>query len=352
MSIPYRTKRMLKHIFVILLIAIAALAVVGLCWMLWVQRYVVYTADGKAKLDFDLPPISAGQKATPPVPEEVTIHYDTQEQQQVTTTTELTQMEGYYVELSDLANLAALQAQISQLPAGTPVMLDVKNAFDGFYYSSVVRSSRSNQVNTKQMDAFITWLNKQNIYTIARLPALRFGASTMYDFTAPGTDQIPNSVMHRSGGYSYSDNLNGLTYYWLHPGKQETLSYLTQVVTELRDLGFDEVVLEDFCFPDSTNILINGDKTQFLTNAAATLLKACASDTFALSFIQTEAFTMPEGRSRLYLTGLDASQAAAAAQSSGIADTAVKLVFLTELHDTRFNVYSVLRPISGADVGE
>ena len=52
------------------------------------------------------------------------------------------------------------------------------------------------------------------------------------------------------------------------------------------------------------------------------------------------------------MTGLDASQTAEAALNSGVADTAVNLVFLTELHDTRFNVYSVLRPISGADVGE
>ena len=158
--------------------------------------------------------------------------------------------------------------------------------------------------------------------------------------------------MHSSGGYSYSDTQSGLIYYWLHPGKQETVSYLTQVVTELRNLGFDEVVLEDFCFPDSMNILVNGDKAEFLTATAATLLKNCATDSFAVSFVGKNPFTMPEGRSRLYLTGLDASQAASAAQSSGVADTEVKLVFLTELHDTRFNVYSVLRPISGADVGE
>ena len=117
-------------------------------------------------------------------------------------------------------------------------------------------------------------------------------------------------------------------------------------------MGFDEVVLTEFGFPDSPSILVNGDKSEFLTNTAATLLKNCATDTFAVSFVQSVPFTMPEGRSRLYLTGLDASQAASAALSSGISDTAVKLVFLTELHDTRFNVYSVLRPISGADVGE
>lgn len=351
MTIPYRTQRVLKRIAVILLILLAALVVVGLCWLLWVQRYIVYTADGKAKLDFNLPPVAQGNPAVPPETEEVSIRYESGEEQ-IVISTELVRLEGYYIELSDLRDIPALQEQILKLPAGTPVMLDVKNTYDGFYYSSTVRSSRSSQVDTAKMDELIAWLNKQNIYTIARLPALRFGAATMYDFTAPGSDQIPNSVLHSSGGYSFPDTQNSLTYYWLHPGKPETVSYLTQVITELRNLGFDEVVLEDFCFPTSPNILLTGDKAAFLTTTAATLLKACATDKFALSFVGTSPFTMPEGRSRLYLTGLDASEAAAAAQSSGIADTEAKLVFLTELHDTRFNVYSVLRPISGADVGE
>jgi hypothetical protein len=43
-----------------------------------------------------------------------------------------------------------------------------------------------------------------------------------------------------------------------------------------------------------------------------------------------------------------ATEAAAIARDSGIADTAINLVFLTENHDTRFDVYSVLRPLSAA----
>ena len=340
MSIPYRTQRLLKRILVFLLAAAAVLAVVAVCWMLWVQRYIVYTADGKAKLDFNLPPIGAGTPATPPPSEDITIHYD-QSEQQVTTTTELVQMEGYYVELTELQDIPALKEQILKLPAGTPVMVDVKNIKGAFFYSSAVGSTRSSQINTEQFDDLIATMNDHGIYAIAKLPALR-------DYTY-GLNNVPYGVHHSSGGYLYMDD-EGC--YWLHPGQQGTLSYLTQIIMELRNLGFDEVVLEDFCFPETTKILVNGDKAQFLTNAAATLLKACATDTFALSFVQTAPFTMPEGRSRLYLTGMDASQAAAAALNSGISDTAVKLVFLTELHDTRFNVYSVLRPISGADVGE
>ena len=45
---------------------------------------------------------------------------------------------------------------------------------------------------------------------------------------------------------------------------------------------------------------------------------------------------------------MDALQAATFAPTSGVADTAINLVFLTELHDTRFDVFSVMRPLSGA----
>jgi hypothetical protein len=136
--------------------------------------------------------------------------------------------------------------------------------------------------------------------------------------------------------------------YWLHPGSQGTLSYLTQIIMELKSLGFDEVVLDDFCFPETTSIMVNGDKAQLLTKAASVLLSACATDRFAISFVKTADFTMPTGRTRMYVEGMDAIQAGDFAPNSGVADTAINLVFLTELHDTRFDVYSVMRPLSGA----
>ena len=126
------------------------------------------------------------------------------------------------------------------------------------------------------------------------------------------------------------------------------MSYLTQIIMELKGLGFDEVVLTDFQFPETTKILVNGDQAEYLTNAAKVLLSACATDRFAVSFVKSADFTMPEGRTRLYVEGMDALQAAGFAASSGVPDTAVNLVFLTELHDTRFDVYSVMRPLSGA----
>lgn len=337
MIIPYRTQRVFKRILAVLLALAAVAAVACGCWFVWAQRYLVYTADGQAQLNFDLPPLTPGKPAVKPEEVEVTIRFDTEESV-VGTNTELAQMTGYYVEPSALKDLDGVKAQIQALPAGTPVMLDVKSIQGAFYYSSTVSGTRSSQINVQQMDELIAWLVKRDIYAIARLPALR-------DYTY-GLNHVPDGVHHSSGRYLYQDDAGC---YWLHPASQGTLSYLTQIIIELRGLGFDEVVLDDFCFPQNTTaIRVNGDRAELLTNAANMLLSACATERFALSFVKTENFTPPTGRSRLYMAGLDAAQAAEAAGNSGVADAAINLVFLTELHDTRFNVYSVLRPLSGA----
>lgn len=336
MTIPYRTQRVIKRIALTLLVIAAVLALIYACWLVWIQRYIVYTAEGKIKLDFDLPPISSGELAVPPEKEDIPIKFD-QNAEMIGGKTELTQLDGYYVELSELQDIDTVKSQIQALPAGTAVMVDVKGIKGEFFYSSAVGSKRSSSINTTQMDELIDYLTRSSMYAIAKLPALR-------DWNY-GLNHVPDGVHHSSGGYLYMDD-DGC--YWLNPGSEGTLSYLTQIITELKGMGFDEVVLEDFCFPETTSILVNGEKEQLLTRAASVLLSTCATDRFAVSFVKTADFTMPEGRTRMYIKGMDAIQAADFAPNSGIADTAVNLVFLTELHDTRFDVFGAMRPLSGA----
>ena len=336
MTIPYRTQRLIKRLLSAVL-ALVMLTVAGAaCWMIWVQRYIVYGADGSVRLDFDLPPIKPGVLAVPPVDPEVSIFFD-REEQVIKPTTELSKLSGYYVDASALKDIPTVKAQIQQLPAGTAVMLDVKNILGEFFYSSTVGVNRSSQINAVQMDELIAWLTQSDKYVIAKFPALRD-----YHY---GLNHVPDGVHHSSGGYLHMDEKGC---YWLNPGSEGTQTYLTRIVLELKSLGFDEVVLEDFCFPQTEDILVNGDKSQLLTKAANVLATACTTDKFAVSFLKTEEFTLPEGRVRQYLTGLDAAQAEDAALNSGIADPMVKLVFLTELHDTRFDVFGVLRPLAAA----
>ena len=51
MSIPYRHKRTLKRIGTLLAALLLVFSVTWLCWVIWLQRYVIYTDDG-AELNF------------------------------------------------------------------------------------------------------------------------------------------------------------------------------------------------------------------------------------------------------------------------------------------------------------
>jgi len=337
MRLSYRARQRLKRIAIGFLIVAAIALLVGSIWFVAQNPYVVYTREG-AKIDKSLPrELSEGKPAKPVKQKPVSIYYNEGENA-INTSTDLTQIAGYY------ANTEALQkdvytvlSQVKELPVSTPVLLDVKNPKGAFYYSSSVSTSRDSSIDTAGMDELISYLQDNQMYAIARLPALRD-----YEY---GLHHVPDGLP-TSGGYLWADD----DYcYWLNPSSQGTITYLIEIVTELKALGFDEVVFDAFYFPDTDKIVFNGDKEQAIATAAKTLLTACGSETFAVSFVgQTPTFPLPEGRSRLYMEGASAAQVDTIAAQTGLPNPAVNLVFLTEIHDTRFNTYSVLRPLEAA----
>ena len=300
MAIPYRTRRAFKHIFTVLLALSLVSLFILMCWLLWLDRFVVYTKDG-AFLDFSQDnKLMAGQLAAPTEPSPtVPIHYGDDD---VEVTTELQQMIGYFITEADLSASAnsrnpqdesaekidTLIAKIKKFPAGTPVKLEIKSIKGRFFYNSTIGSQRSGLINTEKVDELISVINQQNLYLIAELPAFR-------DYYY-GLNNVPHGLHHSSGRYLWMDE-SGC--YWLNPASQGTITYLAQILTELKGLGFDEAVFSDFRFPDTTNILFNDDKAAAIENAAKTIATACTSDTFAVSFIGNADFPLPEGRTRL-----------------------------------------------------
>ena len=337
MTIPYRTRRRLQRIgLVILVVLLTALLIWG-CWLLWLHKHIRYTTGG-AVLDFDMDPIPRdGELAVPPDNQETISIYYNEGDNAVNTSKDLTQLVGYYITGQDLTDIPTLKEYLKTLPRGTPVMMDVKNIYGGFYYSSGVSSVRSESVDSKEVDKLIQELNQSGAYIIARFPALRDKAY--------GLEHDENGVFHSSRGYLWVDE-EGC--YWLNPSRDGTLNYITQIVTELKGLGFDEVVLTDFQIPRADNTYFEGDRDEAVATAAKTLLNSCSSDYFAVSFTGTATFPLPEGRGRLYLETAAASEVESLVQQTGLADPTTQLVFLTENHDTRFDAYSVLRPISAA----
>ena len=240
MKIPYRTRRTINRIGFVSLMLLMALAVFWFCWVIFAQRYVVYTRDG-AVLDLSYSSNDLfGEGAMPPqADEEVSIYYN-EGDNSIELGNALTQLDGYYITADDLTkNLGTVWSNIERLPMGSTVMIDLKGGYGSFYYSTNLSDGiRSQSVATASVDELIKLMQQRGFYTIARVSAFRD-----YNY---GLNHVPNGL--------YMSNRKGLWAdaggcYWLDPTNAATLNWVASVVLEVKALGFREVVLTDFCFP-------------------------------------------------------------------------------------------------------
>lgn len=340
--LSYRARRRLKTLGVTSLVLILAGAISWSAWILWVGRYIIYTDEG-AVLDFSLSPqLPEGKVATPPEKTDPVKIYYNDGSDAVDFSTELGPISGYYADSNALIHdIGTVRKQIESLPDGTAVMLDVKSITGTFYYSTKV-GRLSSEVSVSAMDELISYIKSRNLYLIARIPAFK-------DYTF-GLNNVNSGLFLPSGIGLWMDDDSC---YWLDPASSITQNYLIQIIMELKSLGFREVVLTDFCFPVSDGYAYEGDKPAILTSTAANLVSSCSNSTFTVSFeAQLDSFTLPEGRTRLYLNNVSAMNVESTAEKAGVPDPTINLVFLTAAKDTRFDAYSVLRPIDSAHFDE
>lgn len=343
MNITYRTRRRLQRAGLIALVLLLVAIVFWLCWVIWAERFVVYTREG-ATLNFELSEdVGQGQIAAPPSADETVSIYYNEGANAIDASTDLTQITGYYIDAEILeTDIAGARDIVATLSSGTAVMVDVKSPKGSFYYSSGLGDAvQASSVNSAAVDNLITEITSRNLYAIAVVPAFRD-----YNY---GLNHV-SSGLALPQGYLWADD----DYcYWLDPTDAGTINWLKQIIEELRDLGFDEVVFSEFRFPSTDSIVFDGDKTEAITKAASNLVSACAIDGLAVSFMVSDsAFTLPEGRSRMYLSNVGAKNAASVAATTTVADPAANLVFMATTNDTRFNEYSVIRPINTVALDE
>lgn len=339
MHITYKARQFYRRLFRVLLVLVMAALILLLCWVLWLRRFIIYTADG-VRLDFSLsqqwPLGHTGQASAPITHPDIYFSDPTTTVPPTTEAVDPDRFEAYHVSLDELQNeLDAVLERIQQLPAGTPVMLDVKGFWGYFYYSSSLGAS-SSSFDMGVMDAFFAAVNDSGAYAIARLPAFRD-----YAFALAHTE----CGLKVAGGYLWVDSDRS---YWLDPGSDGTLEHLIAITRELRALGFDEVAFTHFAFPDTDQVVYKHDKVETITKAAKALANACADSDFAVSFITADhTFPLPEGNCRLYLQDVAAVDVQILLQQMA-ADVARRTVFFTNSNDTRYQQCGVIKPLKMA----
>lgn len=343
MTIPYRVRRGLQN-FLIAALVLALLATLALgAWMLWLNRYIIYTEDG-AKLDFGLSPeISQGAVAQrPSVGETVPISYGNTDELLNGPAGELSNFSGYSVTTEMLTkNLSAVKSALAALPVGSTVLLDVKSVRGEFFYQTALGHTYE-KIDIAAFEEILQDLRSKECYVIARIPAFR----DFWFFIDDEAGRVRYGLPKKSGsGALWEDrSIPNNLHYWLNPAASGALNYLVQIANELRDMGFDEVVFDQFRYPDTGDIKFPEDTTAALDQAATTLVQACANDSFTVSF-SGNISTLPQGRCRLYLEDVAAADIPNLVATLNLENPEAKLVFLTQMLDTRYEVYSVLHPL-------
>ena len=347
MLFSYRARQRYKWLLNLLLYILAALLIVVLCLLLWVQRFIVYTPQG-VRLDFSVIKTDlSGSLPQAPDRENVDIQFSDTSPTQPTETqpdpgTDLppetpASFNGYFIDTNALkGDIDQIYTQLDTLPAGTPVMLDVKIATGYFLYSSAY-GTPSSSYNTAKIDELIRYLLDSELYVIARFPALRDNKYALEHVKYGLAD---------TRGYLWVDSSR---IYWLDPTHDGTLTYLIQIIKELRTLGFDEVVLQNFYVPEGDTILFSRDRQQVINETAQALVTACGTEDFTVSFVaQSPTMLLPEANSRLYLMDIPAADVAEILAQMQVNDLMTDVVLIAQSYDTRYEGCGLLHPLSQA----
>ncbi len=337
--ISYRSKLRLRAVLIGALVAFVVLTALGIGVFIYLERYIIYTPQG-ARLDLGLgveAPLQIEFDVEHPAPVPGATLTEASGQDEVQS---LTQLKGWYADVSMLTAPEQILEAVGTPEEPVAVLLDVRSAFGNFYYpSKTVGAETSSVVDAAAVGGLIARLAANGrIYLVAWLPAFQ-------DSTFALADQ--SCGLSLSGGALWMDSEGA---YWLDPADDRTVSHIEEVVQELAGLGFDEVVLGGFRFPESGSIVYEGDRQEALREAARRLQADLADGRIALSLETTDP-TLASFAARIYFRNADGAEVPTLASdfAGAYEPLAEHLVFLTGSMDTRFEAYGLLKPALGEE---
>lgn len=332
----YRNRARLCRVLLTLLIVLAVALALCIVTLAYLDRYIVYDQDG-AHLDVHWK--EHGQTAATATPSsiEAEISYVTADDDAAIGTTR--KVTGYYVTTEMLQNPDALRETL-ETGSYYAALFDLRDGFGNFYYPTSVSGGRTaSSVDVQAVGKLISDLKQSGVYLIARIPAF-----ADQNYCLNNTDL----GLPLSSGALWPDSQGC---YWMDPADPAVITRIETVCTELQTLGFREVVLDGFHFPQTDAIVYDESersKEDVLVEAARTLQNDLGLTELKVSFgvPGDMAFPLMLTQGRLYIDLDDGAEIASVAstQAASVITPDVQLVFLTESHDTRFDDYGHLAP--------
>lgn len=307
---------------------------------IYLQRFLVYS-NGSVQLNYEqqlerLPEAAAPSWEGSPIE----IILEEPEVQNVDTHEEpLKTLTGFYITTKMLSDIDAIHTALAeQETAPKTIMLDLKSIYGNFYYSSgTTGANMATAADIADVDALIEELSgRPGTYLIARIASL-----SDYNFALANQ----SCGLPMKSGALWMDS-NGC--FWLDPMSETVQAYLASIAQELAQMGFDEVVFDDFRIPDNNKIVYNSELTreEAAAQAAASLRELLTGEPIRVSF-NSENPQVAVSSDRIYLVTEDGSSVAGLVENvqENLENPSAQIVFLTASRDTRFEGYGILRPL-------
>lgn len=237
----YRGRSKLRTALTVLIVILFVALLLAVAAFFLLQKYMVYTDDGQARLDLPFLQRESTPSTPIPTPDQGNIVVVTPEP---TLTPEPTPEP---VRLSPVRPVSLFRSAVTDGAAarqvtaagGDAALLNMK-ANDGTlgYVSGLDRAkgARASAVNSGFQDKLLT-LTASELYTIARVSCFK-------DNLIPRVE--PTLAIKSTGGNNWRD---GGDVRWLSPSSPEARQYVTDVCVELAQLGFDEILLDNAAWP-------------------------------------------------------------------------------------------------------
>ena len=331
MSLSYKAKHRWSKFWKIALLTVLALILACILRFIYLERFLVYDENG-VHLDYGGKTVYAPDEPQSSTKDDFVLK---QEEGNIHAGPVASLYRGFSLRAGQILNANSRRALSENLADCNAVMLEMKTNTGKFLYATSLSQGQTANFDLNAMSAWLEELRAvPGLKLIAKLPAFQDSAFALADYS--------HALAIRNGALWMDENGS----YWLDPANSEVVDYLVNAARELHNLGFDEVVFENFHFPDSSNIVYAGKSGKEAALAAAKEVKE-RLDLWGIevSFLSTDEEIVALGQ-RVYLTVESGAQVEdeAARYADLIGTETGRLVFCIDSRDTRFDDYSKLAP--------
>ena len=336
----YRNKLLLRRILVILAVVAAVILVFCVVRFIYLQRYLVFSS-GTVYFDYDQeltyenleqPQLDVSDFPIEMVDPEESVSVGGSDQ-------ELKTLSGYYITTAMMQDMTAVNQALEEVESLSALLLDMKSIYGNFYFASPLAGANTASADLSAIATLIETLDREGrTYLIARVPAFSDSNFALAN---------QSCGLPLSSGALWMDS-NGC--YWLNPADSDVQDYLVSIAQALSELGFDEVVFDGFYFPDSQNIVFEGDKQAAVAAAAQAIREKLEGTPIRVSFGSSDT-NVAASADRVYLASESGAEVAGIVEqlSSSLENPATQVVFCTASRDTRYEGYGILRPLLESD---